>query len=549
MTKKIFRGIISVSLAAILACFVFIMGVLYSHFEAQFQNELENEAQLAVWGYEAAGLGYFSAGTSFNNRITVVGADGIVLYDSEVDPAQMENHGNREEIVSARESGRGVAVRKSTTMQFEKTVYCAVRAADGAVVRISGDVSAVWALLLGLIQPTIIVIALVLILAALLSHRIAGRILRPIDRLDLSNPVLSEPYEELAPLVRRLNNQNKKIARQMEELRRKQDEFSIITENMAEGFVILDKNTDVLSCNPSARRILGGEFGEYNKSVFALNRSENFRFAVEEALVGRHCERQMQSGGRRYDVIANPVHDGKAVTGAIVLLMDVSEKELGEQMRREFTSNVSHELKTPLTTIFGVSDMLQSGMVKPEDIHSFAETIHSESGRMITLIDDIIKLSQLDEGAITAEREDVDLYALAGLVVARLAPMADKNDISIEVTGEHAVLHGIRPVLEEMIYNLCENAIKYNRRGGRVTVSVRGGAHPELRVSDTGIGIPADALDRVFERFYRVDKSHSRKIGGTGLGLSIVKHAAAFHGGSAHIDSTEGMGTTVWIEF
>lgn len=549
MTKKIFRGIILVSFAAILACFVFIMSVLYGHFETQFQHELENEAQLAAWGYDAAGTRYFSAGHSFKNRITVVGADGTVLYDSEADPAQMENHGDREEIAAARETGRGVAVRKSATMQLEKTVYCAVRTSDGAVVRISGDVSAVWALLLGLMQPTVLVIVLVLILAAALSRRIANRILRPIDRLDLDDPKLSEPYEELAPLVRRLNNQNKKIARQMEELRRKQDEFAIITENMAEGFVILDKNTDVLSCNPSAKRILGGAFGEHNKSVFTLNRSENFRFAVEEALAGRHCERQMQSGGKRYDVIANPVHVKGETTGAIVLLMDVSEKELGEQMRKEFTSNVSHELKTPLTTIYGVSDMLQSGMVKPEDVRGFAETIHSESGRMISLIDDIIKLSQLDEGALTAEREDVDLYALSRLVAARLAPLADKNDISIEVEGEHAVIYGIRPVLDEMVYNLCENAVKYNRPGGRVTVTVRGGEHPELRVSDNGIGIPADCLDRVFERFFRVDKSHSKKIGGTGLGLSIVKHAAAFHGGSAHIDSTEGMGTTVWVEF
>lgn len=549
MTKRISRSILLVAFAAFAVCFAFMIYAQYRTARTAAFERLSMEASYVRRALETEGDAYFDAPALTSDRITHIAADGAVLYDSAADPETMENHALRREIADALANGVGQSERRSDTLGVT-TVNYAVRLADGTVLRVSTGRQTLGALLVSMFAPAVALVAVVALCGVALAGTISARIVAPINEIDPENPDIDERYPEIAPLLHKISRQNELIRKQLADMKRHQEEFRAITENMDEGFLLIDKKTDILSYNASALRLLGrGRAGE-NGSVFALNRAPAFRAAVGEALSGRHNEKTLETDGRIYTLIANPVTENGQTDGAVLVILDVTEKRQREQMRREFTSNVSHEMKTPLTSIYGISEMLMNGLVKPEDVHRFAEDIHKESGRMISLIDDTIKLSQLDEESIPYEREDVDLYAIAEETVARMRPEAAKHNVTLTLTGESHVIRGIRTILGEIVSNLCDNAIKYNRDGGSVRVSVtKEGGKTVLAVADTGIGIPKEHLDRVFERFYRVDKSHSREIGGTGLGLSIVKHGAAYHGAEVKIDSTVGVGTTVKILF
>ena len=553
MTKRIFGGAFIVSLVAIISAVAMVLGVAYTKEQQLFKRQLEQQAMLLAATMENTSpdddveslrkLSHDIHGT-FENRITYIGQDGTVLFDNEADPATMENHLGREEVVAAKQSGTGTAIRESYTMS-EMTVYCARVIGYGCIVRVAGTMDTVAARIAGMWWEVLLVVITAAMVSLGVAAIVARVVVKPINSIDLKNPDIGESYSEIAPLLHRISEQNHEIDQQIAELTRSRKEFSLITENMSEGFIIIDSRTEVLSYNTAALKILGSDFTGSSRSVLVLNRSEAFRSAVEDALAGKRSETDLTLSEKIYQVIATPAFTGSSVTGAVMIILDITEKEAREELRREFTSNVSHELKTPLTTIYGISDMLVGGIVKPEDIPGFAKNIRDEAGRMITLIQDILKLSQLDENTFSDQRERVDLYELAQSAAERLRPQADEKHVTISVTGERSEFTGIATVLEEMIYNLLDNAVKYNKQGGRADVDVRSsGDDIVVTVSDTGIGVPADSIDRIFERFYRADKSHSRKIGGPGLGLSIVKHGVSLHGGSITVKSSEGSGTT-----
>ena len=548
MTARIFRSIFLVATAVLLACFILIFGMLYEHLGQQIQAELQTEAIYIAQGLAQSGMEYFN-GLRGTNRITWVAADGTVLYDSDSEAAAMENHADREEIQEALTGGSGESTRYSTTFD-ERRIYFATRLSDGTVLRVSSAQHSVWVLIMGLLSPVIMIFVLAAILSGVLASALSKRILRPVNAIDLEHPEQSEVYEELSPLLSKIYNQNRVIDSQIEELQRKQAEFTAITENMSEGFLVIDDHTDLLSYNSGALRLLGAEAGLSRRSVLALNRSEGFRKAVELSLSGEHCEQLFEREGRYLQIIANPVYHEEHVAGAVLVILDITEKHARESMRREFTANVSHELKTPLTSISGTAEIIKNGFVKPEDIPHFAGNIYDEAQRLITLIGDIMRLSQLDEDSVPFEKGPVDLYELASSVLCRLEAAAGKRGISLTLSGEHAMVNGVSQVLDEMVFNLCDNAVKYSRENGHVRVFVsEENGHVALRVEDDGIGIPAADQVRVFERFYRVDKSHSKEIGGTGLGLSIVKHGAAFHNARVALESELGKGTTVTVTF
>ena len=553
MTKRIFGGAFIVSLVAIISAVAMVLGVAYTKEQQLFKRQLEQQAMLLAATMENTSpdddveslrkLSHDIHGT-FENRITYIGQDGTVLFDNEADPATMENHLGREEVVAAKQSGTGTAIRESYTMS-EMTVYCARVIGYDCIVRVAGTMDTVAARIAGMWWEVLLIVIIAAMVSLGVAAIVARVVVKPINSIDLKNPDIGESYSEIAPLLHRISEQNHEIDQQIAELTRSRKEFSLITENMSEGFIIIDSRTDVLSYNTAALKILGSDFTGSSRSVLVLNRSEAFRSAVEDALAGKRSETDLTLSEKIYQVIATPAFTGSSVTGAVMIILDITEKEAREELRREFTSNVSHELKTPLTTIYGISDMLVGGIVKPEDIPGFAKNIRDEAGRMITLIQDILKLSQLDENTFSDQRERVDLYELAQSAAERLRPQADEKHVTISVTGERSEFTGIATVLEEMIYNLLDNAVKYNKQGGRADVDVRSsGDDIVVTVSDTGIGVPADSIDRIFERFCRADKSHSRKIGGTGLGLSIVKHGVSLHGGSITVKSSEGSGTT-----
>ena len=553
MTKRIFGGAFIVSLVAIISAVAMVLGVAYTKEQQLFKRQLEQQAMLLAATMENTSpdddveslrkLSHDIHGT-FENRITYIGQDGTVLFDNEADPATMENHLGREEVVAAKQSGTGTAIRESYTMS-EMTVYCARVIGYGCIVRVAGTMDTVAARIAGMWWEVLLVVITAAMVSLGVAAIVARVVVKPINSIDLKNPDIGESYSEIAPLLDRISEQNHVIDQQIAELTRSRKEFSLITENMSEGFIILASRTEVLSYNTAALKILGSDFSGSSRSVLVLNRSEAFRSAVEDALAGKRSETDLTLSEKIYQVIATPAFTGSSVTGAVMIILDITEKEAREELRREFTSNVSHELKTPLTTIYGISDMLVGGIVKPEDIPGFAKNIRDEAGRMITLIQDILKLSQLDENTFSDQRERVDLYELAQSAAERLRPQADEKHVTISVTGERSEFTGIATVLEEMIYNLLDNAVKYNKQGGRADVDVRSsGDDIVVSVSDSGIGVPADSFDRLFERFYRADKSHSRKIGGTGLGLSIVKHGVSLHGGSITVKSNEGSATT-----
>ena len=548
MTKKIFRTILAVGIVIILLSTVLFCTVLLRHYTTRVFDELEMEAALAAQGVELEGTAYLE-GLHPDNRITWISGDGSVLYDSQADPGSMENHLQREEIQEALSGRVGEASRYSDTLAT-RTLYVALALSDGSVLRVASDQSSVMSLVLELIPSLLVVLALTIALGAFLAYRLSRAIIRPILSLDLTHPEDCDTYEELTPLLRRIHTQSETIRDQVEKLERQRSEFTAITENMSEGFLLMDSRTNLLSCNSSALRLLDAPEAKAGESVLNLNRTEAFRRVVDEALQGQHSEALLEREDKCYQLLANCVKRDDQVVGAVIAILDVTERESREALRREFTANVSHELKTPLTSISGFAELMKAGAVPPETVPEFAGDIYREAQRLITLVEDIIHLSQLDEGMAPMERGQVDLFGVVRDVVQRLTPAAEKAGVTITLTGGETTVEGVRQVLDEMAANLVDNAVKYNRPGGSVAVAVEmAEGKPRLTVRDTGIGIPAVHQERVFERFYRVDKSHSKEVGGTGLGLSIVKHAAAYHNASVTLESTEGVGTTVTVQW
>ena len=548
MSGKIFRNAMTVGVLVFLLSVALFMGVLYQYFGSQMTRELEAECRLVAQGVESMGMDYLD-GLEPVSRITWVASDGTVLYDSAADADEMENHADREEIREAMLSSQGAAVRRSSTLS-ETTIYAARRLEDGSVIRLASAQSTVVTLLASMILPLLVILAVTLILAAVLASRLSKQIIRPILELDLEHPEDCNTYDELSPLLTRIRRQNDTIREQMKEMGQRQQEFTALTENMSEGFVLLDRKGHILSHNSGALRLLGAPAPAEEASVLTLDRSDGFQHVVERALHGQRTQGRLERGERCIQLLADPVFRDGQVDGAVLVLLDVTEREQGEKLRREFTANVSHELKTPLTAISGMAEIIKNGMVEPEDVAGFAGDIYKETQRLITLVEDIIHLSRLDEGGVGLQRESVDLLQLAQKVEERIEPLAKQSQVDIKVEGASFTVQGVSAVLEEMLYNLCDNAVKYNRPGGKVRVTVaprdQGGV---VTVSDNGIGIPAQDQQRVFERFYRVDKSHSKEIGGTGLGLSIVKHGAVLHDAQVELESSEGKGTTVRLIF
>ena len=549
MTKRIFRSIASVALAVFLASMGLIMGVLYSYFSQVQQDQLKTEVTLAAQGISASGEDYFQGLDHSGCRITWIAPDGAVLHDTDSDPASMANHLERQEVIQAMATGYGESIRWSETI-LERQFYAARKLTDGTVVRVSCAQSSVFELLLGMAAPLLAVIALALALSLWLARQVAAKVVAPLNHLDLEDPLVNESCDELAPLLHRIATQQRQLRAQEETLNRRQEEFETVTASMNEGLVLLDSKGRVLSINGAAKRILNLGEAAVGRDLLTLDRSLTVQELLSAAMQGRHDERLWTLEGRTYQVDATPVFYEEAVSGAVLLIFDVTEKLGAEQMRREFTANVSHELRTPLHTISGCAELLCSGLVKPLDLDQFHSQIYTESQRMIRLVEDIINLSRLDEGAQGMERREVDLYALAKETVSALAETARKADVTLTLTGESALLCGVPQLLSGIVTNLCSNAVKYNRPGGSVTVDVAGSEDAvTLTVSDTGIGIPPEHQTRVFERFYRVDKSRSKAVGGTGLGRSIVKHAAMIHGAKIDLASTLGEGTTITIRF
>ena len=548
MAKKIFRSTMAVGLWVLLLSAALFLGMLYQYFTDRFTQELESETWLVARGVESMGLDYLD-GLRTDNRITWVAQDGTVLYDNEADAAAMENHADREEIQEALFGIQGTARRESATLS-QLTIYVAHRLDDGSVIRLAGSQSTVVHLLMAMAPPIVLILIVTLIFAAALSSRLTKRLVRPILELDLERPEDSEVYDELSPLLTRIRRQNDTIRAQMDQLRQQKQEFTALTENMSEGFLLLDAKGRVLSYNTGVLRLLGAAAPAEEASVLTLDRSDVFQQLVEQVLDGRRSQVRMERAGRILQLLGDPVLRDGETAGAVLVLLDVTEREQAEQMRREFTANVSHELKTPLTSISGMAEIMKDGLVKQEDVRGFAADIYQESQRLIRLVEDILHLSRLDEGGGGLERQEIDLLDLARTVEDRLQSTAKQHQVELELTGDHAAIQGLPSVVEEMVYNLCDTAIKYNRPGGKASVRVEDGADAvTVTVSDTGIGIPPEDRERVFERFYRVDKSHSKAIGGTGLGLSIVKHGAALHNAQVELDSAPGKGTTVRLRF
>lgn len=552
MTRKIFQSIIAVVISVLLLSLALITGVLYNHFETTMLDQLRTTAQFAEQGVEQEGMAYFDSLHAQNCRVTWIAADGTVKYDNRSNPKTMENHADRQEVREAMENDSGTSVRRSSTLS-EHTMYYAKRLSDGTVLRLSMSQRSVLFLMGGMLSPLVFIFLAACLLAGVLSYRVSKKIVKPLSEIDLKHPEQVETYDELSPFLQRIAAQNREIDARMAEIRKQQQEFSMITENMSEGLFVVDRNYQILSYNKSAMQIFGMDPRQEHENLLAVNRSEGFRNAVDSALKGHHAQENLELNGRVYQIIANAVCQpdfAEDMVGAVILVLDVTEKEAQEQYRREFTANVSHELKTPLTSISGIAEIIRNGIVKPEDIPHFAGKIYDESQRLITLIGDIIKLSRLDENQVPMERETVDMLEMARDVVQQLSSVARKSGVTLVANGSHGQVQGVRQVLGEMVYNLCENAVKYNRAGGRVWVDVQQVAdHVVLRVKDTGIGIPAAEQGRIFERFYRVDKSHSKAVGGTGLGLSIVKHGAALHHATISVSSEPEQGTEITLTF
>lgn len=550
MTKRISLSVLAASAAVLIASLVIIMGVLYDYFGGIERTQLSDELEIAAAAVDAGGTDALSKLSSERYRLTLISKDGDVLYDTKAGGSLPENHAERSEVKDALKTGDGESTRYSVTF-MEKTVYRAKRLDDGSVLRISFASATVGLLAVGLIQPLLFIALVALILSIFLAKRLSKSVVAPLNDLDLENPLENETYPEISPLLGRINRQNIKIAEQMESLKRKNDEFGQITENMREGLVLLDNKGNVLSINRAAKEIFGADDSSVGLDFLAVERSHEVSLAVREAFETGHSDLRLERNGRIYNLGIDRTTSNGKVLGALILVFDITDKESAEKMRREFTANVSHELKTPLQGIIGSADLIREGLVKPEDMPHFVGRIHDEAERLVTLIEDIIRLSRLDEGGnIVFDEKGVNLGEVASEAVKALDTAAKAKKISVTLDDKGAIMRGSSRLLYEIVYNLCDNAIKYGRDGGFVHITVESGdGKAVLTVKDNGIGIATEHISRVFERFYRVDKSRSRESGGTGLGLSIVKHAVAIHHGEISLDSKLGEGTEIRVSF
>ena len=548
MTRKIFLSIMAAAAVVLLCSVLIIMGCLYDYFGGVQERQLEDELALAQTGVECSGKTYLEALEGESYRLTWIAPSGEVLFDSQADESSMENHAQREEVRQALETGEGQSSRYSSTL-LEKTIYYAKKLTDGSILRISISRATAGVLVMGMLQPMLVVLAAALILALVLAKRISARIVAPLNRLDLEKPLENDTYEELSPLLTRINQQRRQIDAQLRTLQQKKDEFDQITASMNEGLVLMNEKGTVLSINPAARALFHAEPDCVGRDFLTVERSHEISCAIRRALEEGHAELRVERGGREYQLDISRIESEGTVIGAVLLAFDVTEQAFAERNRREFTANVSHELKTPLQSIMGSAELIENGLVKQEDMPRFVGHIRTEAARLVTLIEDIIRLSQLDEGG-ELPFEPVDLKKLAEEASASLASAAAEKQVTIRVHGDDRQITTVRRLASEIIYNLCDNAVKYNREGGSVDVTIDGTAHGAVvTVQDTGIGIPPEHQSRVFERFYRVDKSHSRQSGGTGLGLSIVKHAVQYLGGRIELESQPGKGTTMRVHF
>ena len=548
MTGKILRISYLVAISALLASALLFFGVMYRDYEDGAFARLRAEEAAIAQGLGAVGSDYFDSFAP-DDRVTWIAANGTVLYDSAAPAQLLESHADREEIDHALQTGEAQTSRYSKTL-FQRTFYYAKLLEGGTVLRVSCTQNSLPAMILMLLTPFLWVATLVLILCGVLSYRLARQITKPLNAINPDNPAPLPSYPELTPLFDKLREQNRTIGKQMNELQLRQREFTAITENMREGFLLVDCKMHVLSSNHSALEVLGRRELKPGCLLYDAECRQEIFDAVDTALSGSHAELLLTIDETSWQVLANPVVASGQVAGAVVLFMDVTEREQRERLRREFSANVSHELKTPLTSISGFAELMKEGLVPPEKIPEFSGDIYKESLRLIGLVNDIIQLSRLDENSTQFQRAPVDLYDLCAQSIERLSTVAARQSVTLALTGEHVEIMGVEQLLKEMIYNLLDNAIKYNVPGGSVTASVRKSAgRTILSVADTGIGIPYAHQPRVFERFYRVDKSHSKEVGGTGLGLSIVRHAAQYHGARLELKSQPGKGTTITVTF
>ncbi len=546
MTSKIMKSILSVAIAVLMASLTIITGILYPYFGSVQESQLKDELSLAASATQQLGKGYLEKLNADRYRLTWVNADGTVIYDSHVDAATMENHADREEIREALASGTGSSTRQSSTLT-EQTIYEATRLNDGSVLRVSVSRATVLVLVLGMLRPIAIVLVIAIVLSAWLAHRMAKTIVAPLNNLNLDNPMENEAYEELSPLLHRIHAQHLEIKSQLRALQHKQNEFEQITGNMKEALVLLDSTGRILSINPAARTLFGAGITCIGEDFLTIDRKQNMRLALQTAREQGSADFRARENGREYQFDLSRIDSDGNHHGMVILAFDITEQVNAEKNRQEFTANVSHELKTPLQSIIGSAELMENGIVKAEDAPRFVGRIRKEASRLVTLIDDIIRLSQLDDGT-DMPHEEVSLKVLSEEVCETLADAAKLKGVSLEIIGEDGVVNGVRRLLYEVVYNLCDNAIKYNQPGGRVKVTVaQKSGEVLLSVQDTGIGISPEHQEKVFERFYRVDKSHSRQSGGTGLGLSIVKHAVQYHHGRIILESEQNKGTTVSV--
>lgn len=549
MTKRIFCTILTMAICIFIVCGILFMTVLYDYFSSVQQNHLKAQLDLASQGVSHEGSKYFDDFNAGDYRITWIGTDGSVLYDSASDVQDMENHFQREEVKQALSEGYGESSRYSSTLT-ERYLYSAKRLDDGTVLRLSVTQNSLLSLTLGMLQPISVILVIAILLSVFLAYRLSKKIVYPINNLNLDEPLNNKVYEEITPLLNRMNIQQRQIRNQKAQLKQKQNEFETLTQGMSEGIVLLDGMGFILSINPSAEKLFHTDSKAIGKNMLNVYQNPEFSRLISQAEIGVHAEKVMSFENGIYRFSANPVIENNKIHGIALLLLDVTEKEKSEEMRQEFTANVSHELKTPLHTISGYAELLSNGMVKSQDVPNFSQQIYTESQRMIRLVEDIINLSHLDEGSDDMKWEKIDLHSFAKNTVASLVPEAENSEVTLNVQGDSALLYGIPQLLESIVYNLCDNAIKYNKKGGAVWVNVEDNENSViLSVKDTGIGIPTNEQTRIFERFYRVDKSHSKEIGGTGLGLSIVKHAVRLQGATIDVESVIDEGTTITVTF
>lgn len=548
MTKKIFHSILLVACTVLLACYLVILTSLNDYFTSLRKSQLKTQLSFASTAVEDEGIEYLKNLENGEYRLTLIDTDGTVLYDTNADAATMENHSDRREVQEAFLSDYGESHRYSRTLT-EQTYYFAKKLSDDRVLRISTSQVTIVSLLLGMLQPLLVITFLAILLSVFLAKRASRNLVKPLNNLDLNDPLSNDVYEELSPLLRHMAQQNKQIALQMDELSRSQNEFNAITSNMSEGLIVLNKDGVVVSLNTAARKIFEAEEDSIGKDFLTIDRTPEISRAIKETLSGKKQELEYEKNGRNYDLCINQIVEKDEVIGVLLLAIDNTEKIQAEQNRREFTANVSHELKTPLQSIIGSADLIESGLVKPEDMPRFIGHIKTDAARLVSLVSDIIRLSQLDENT-EMNRETVDALSVAKEALEMVGPIAESRNISLTIKGEPAPLNSVHKLLYDIIYNLCDNAVKYNKEGGFVKVDVKtAGDKVQVAVSDNGVGIAPADQSRVFERFYRVDKSHSRESGGTGLGLSIVKHAVAYLKGSISLESTLGKGTTITVSF